>query len=381
MTDGDVTGRDENEPTENPEPAETPSPAEDPAATHDSADTPDAADSAEAQPAAPDHRTPADAPTGEVVTGPIDQNRLQQQTPPSTDPATHAYSQSKPSTKQMPVPGTGEFEPVTPPATAAAATDPVTRSAPAHNKRGRRRTYGLVAVAVVLLLVIAGVGTELYMRNKVTGCIENAFGDLTGASTEVSVSRKPMLLSVFGGDVPWVQVDTNDGEATDMRLHARAEGISTDGGTVDHLGGNGYLPYERITELSNDSNTESGAKITGIAADEKAGTIKVSTEVPIAIISVPATVTLKPKLVDGAVDFEVTDATAMMFGLPSDFAQPIVDQVTESMFGPLFKQIKVDKFSVAKTGIDFSFAGDDVNLKEAAESSESSGQSSGGCSI
>ncbi|MFC3241949.1 LmeA family phospholipid-binding protein [Gordonia humi] len=258
---------------------------------------------------------------------------------------------------------------------------PVTRSAPVANKRGRRRTYGLIAAALVLLLVIAGVGSELFMRHKVTGCIENAFGSLTGASTDVSVSRKPMLLSVFGSDVPWVQVDTRDGDATDMRLHARAEDISTDGGTVKSLDGNGYLPYKRITELTNDAGVESGAKITGISADENAGTIKLKTEVPITFISVPATVTLKPTLKNGAVEFTVTDATAFMFGLPADFAQPIVDQVTTTMFGPLFKQIKVSKFDVGKDGIDFTFSGSDVNLKQAAENTDSSGQSSGGCSI
>ncbi|MCF8588563.1 LmeA family phospholipid-binding protein [Gordonia liuliyuniae] len=381
-----MTDEDKNEPVENPETPETPPASATP--TPEGVHTPDTSATSDTS-ATPDSPTtpptPEDSPTGEVVTGPIDQNRIQPRPPAHArpDPATHAYSQTNPSTKQMETPGTGEFGPIgTDPSLPASSPDvPVTRSAPAAGKHGRRRTYGLVAVAVVLLLVIAGVGTELYMRNKVTSCIENAFGDLTGASTEVSVSRKPMLLSVFGSSVPWVQVDTSDGEPTDMRLHARAEGISTDGGTVDHLDGTGYLPYKRITELSNDSGTQGGAKITDIAADDKAGTIKISTEVPIAIISVPATVTLKPKLTNGAVDFQVTDATALMFGLPSDFAQPIVDQVTDSMFGPLFKQIKVDEFTVTKTGINFSFAGDDVNMKEAAESPDSSGESSGGCSI
>ncbi|MGO3326779.1 LmeA family phospholipid-binding protein [Gordonia sp. (in: high G+C Gram-positive bacteria)] len=379
MTDHDKneTGQDKNEQGPNPEPEENPTPEVTP--TSEVASTPD------------------EAPTGEVVTGPIDQGRVPPQVqPPHTpqtptpqahtpqprqqpEPPTHAYSQAHPSTKQMEAQGTGEFGPAGGPPTGP-PPPPVTRSAPAGNKKRRRRTYSLVAVALVLVLIIAGVGTELYMRNKVTGCIENAFGDLTGASTEVSVSRKPMLLSVFGSDVPWVQVDTSDGDAADMRLHARAEGISTDGGTVKHLEGNGILPYNRITELSNQSESQGSAKITGITADENAGTIKVATEVPIAIISVPATVTLKPKLADGAVSFEVTDATALMFGLPPDFAQPIVDQVTESMFGPLFKQIKVDKFTVGKTGVDFSFAGDDVNMKAASESN-SSGESSGGCSI
>ena len=342
------------------------------------------ADAAQREPSPPADSTSVpvsadDTPTGEVITGPIDPTRR------PADPATHAYSQaSRPATRQMEAIGTGAFDAPSNPGIPAASSPeiPVTKSAPAANKHGRRRTIGLIAAALVLLLVIAGVGSELYMRSKVTDCISNAFGSLTGASTDVSVSRKPMLLSVFGSEVPWVQVDTSDGDAADMRLHARAEGISTDGGTVRSLKGSGYLPYKRITELSNESQQGGSATIKSISADANAGTIKLETEVPIAILSIPATVTLKPTVSNGTVRFEVKDATALMFGLPSDFAQPIVDQVTNSMFGPLFKQIKVSDLKVTGSGIDFAFAGSDVNLKAASEGQQpASGESSGSCSI
>ncbi|WP_341267931.1 LmeA family phospholipid-binding protein [Gordonia malaquae] len=339
------------------------------------------ADPAQPEPAGPAESTDAadDTPTGEVITGPIDPTRR------PAEPATHAYSQaSRPPTRQMEALGTGAFDAPSNPGIPVASSSPeipVTKSAPAANKHGRRRTIALISAAVVLLLVIAGVGSELYMRSKVTDCISNAFGGLTGASTDVSVSRKPMLLAVFGSEVPWVQVDTNDGDAADMRLHARAEGISTDGGTVRSLKGSGYLPYKRITELSNESQQSGGATIKSISADANAGTIKLETEVPIAILSIPATVTLKPTVTNGTVKFEVKDATALMFGLPSDFAQPIVDQVTTSMFGPLFKQIKVSDLKVTGSGIDFAFAGSDVNLKAASEGQSAAGESSGSCSI
>ncbi|GEE01286.1 hypothetical protein nbrc107696_17320 [Gordonia spumicola] len=322
----------------------------------------------------PSAGSPADSPTGEVVTGPID---------PSRRPAAKVppQGQSRPVTRQMDALGTGGFDPSSSPGIPVASSPaiPVTRSAPAGDKRGRRRTIALISAAVVLLLVIAGVGSELYMRSKVTDCISNAFGNLTGASTDVSVSRKPMLLSIFGSEVSWVQVDTNDGDAGNMRLHARAEGISTDGGTVRSLKGSGSLPYKRITELSSENDKSGVTTITSITGDANAGTFTLNVDVPVAIITVPATVTLKPVTTGGSVKFEVTEAKALMFGLPNDYAQPIVDQVTSSMFGQLFKQIKVSDLKVTATGIDFAFSGSDVNLKAASEGQ--TGNSSGNCSV
>ncbi|ALG83619.1 LmeA family phospholipid-binding protein [Gordonia phthalatica] len=313
-----------------------------------------------------------DAPTGEVVTGPV------RYTP---DPTTQAYSQTeKPGTKQMDALDSSAFEPIpqTPP---AVSTGPVKTAPVKAKKGGRRRTVALILAAVVLLVVIAGVGSELYIRNKVTDCLQASFQNLTGTDTDVSVSRRPMLLSVMDGNVPWVQIDTTSGGDTTMRLHARAEGISTDGGTVQTLNGNGFLPYDRIKELSKGDGTQpTGAPIESITADPSAGTLKIATTVTFAIIPVPATVTLKPVLKDGAVTFTVEDATALVFGVPKDFAQPIVDQVTTAMFGPLFKQIKVSKLDVAKNGIDFAFDGTDVNMKSAAESSGQT-DSSGTCKV
>ena len=313
-----------------------------------------------------------DAPTGEVVTGPV------RYTP---EPKTEAYSQTdKPVTRQMDPLDSSEFSPM-PEAPPAEQTGPVMTSPVKAQKSGRRRTVALILAAVVLLVVIAGVGSELYIRNKVTDCLEASFNNLTGTGTDVSVSRRPMLLSVMDGEVPWVQIDTNSGGDSTMRLHARAEGISTDGGTVQSLNGNGFLPYERIKELSKGDGTEQGGTpIESITADPSAGTLKISTTVTFAIIPVPATVTLKPVLKDGAVTFTVEDATALVFGVPKDFAQPIVDQVTTAMFGPLFKQIKVSKLDVAKNGIDFAFDGTDVNMKSAAENSGQT-DSSGGCTV
>ena len=117
----------------------------------------------------------------------------------------------------------------------------------------RRRTakiIGITAAALVLVLVIGAVASELILRKRVTDCLEQQFSSLTGVPTSVSLSKKPMLLQATGSEIPWVQVDTaNDSGAT--RLHIRADRIDADGDktTVGSLDGNGYVPFSRVVEL------------------------------------------------------------------------------------------------------------------------------------
>lgn len=285
--------------------------------------------------------------------------------PYSSDPST------VPVTRQLP--GDDGFAPVDgPPSEPLSAETPVVRSSP--RRRGTWRTVALISAAVVLLAVIAGVGTELYVRNKVTSCLETAFGDMTGTSTSVSVPRGPMLGAWFTGEVAWVQVDTNDSASgSAMRLHARADEVSRDGRSVGSLRGTAFVPYDRIQDLTGQQGAD-GAQIESVTGNGGAGTITIDSSYQLAFLSVPATVVLKPTVEDGRVEFRVDEAKAFGIGLPNDFAQQLVDQVAEAMLGPLFSEIAVESMEVTDQGIDFTFAGDDVNLQA---TSQVSGSSSG----
>ncbi len=270
---------------------------------------------------------------------------------PTTKPVTQAFGGEAYSAVEVePVPPAGE--------------SPVVTSSP--KARRTWRTVGLVTAAVLLLAVIGGVGTELYLRNKVTGCLEGAFSDLTGTSTTVSVPRGPLLLAWMQGNVDWVQVDTDDsGSGTEMRLHARATDVSRDGRTVQRLQGEAYVPYERVVELT---KADTGGEITvdSIKGDGDTGTITIDSRYRLAFLAIPATVVLKPVLNGGRVDFEVQDAKAFGIGLPNDFAQELVDQVATAMLGPLFDEIEVEDLKATDKGIEFHFAGDDVNMQAAS---------------
>ncbi|MCR8898175.1 hypothetical protein NWF34_14595 [Gordonia sp. GONU] len=342
---------------------------------------------------------PAESNAGPVV--PETGETEQFPTTPVT-PGTHAYSNVPPSEADTTglgdgpgTPGTAQFPPgETPYGDESSAPLETPGSGPVITSPRKNRSTGKIValslVAVLLLAVIGAVGSELYLRNKVTNCLEDSFSGLTGVPTSVSLSRKPIIMQGTG-DIPYVQVDTKDGsDANGVRLHMRADGISGDNTNTDirTLNGHGFIPYERIVELSKESappgaggqSTGNGAspvgsveEITGNAAE---GTFEVQAGFPVMFFSVPVSATIKPVLQDGRVDFQVVKASALVFGIPPDFAQQIVDQVTTSALGPFFDEVQVDQLKVTDTGLEFAISGSDVQL-----TNEMTGnQESGGCS-
>ncbi|MFW0794102.1 LmeA family phospholipid-binding protein [Gordonia sp. CPCC 205515] len=308
----------------------------------------------------------------------------------STDPAPRAWSQAGPSgTAQFgATPDTTQFDDFQP--IPGAAPPPVVATSPA--KRNTGKIIAGVSLAVILLVVIAGVGTELYVRNKTKDCLQQAFTQLTGTETSVSLSSKPVLLQRISGEVPFVQVDTAD-KADAIGLHARADGITGLDGTptARSISGTGSAPFERVITMSKEASAAStdgsgtnpggtnpdsdsplsglvqGATIQSITGNPADGTIKVESTVQVAILPIPVTTTIKPVVNDGHIHIEVVDAQAFIFGVPKDYAQGIVDSVSKSMFGSLADELTVTNLKVTDSGVDFAFDGTDVTLGNNAQ--------------
>ena len=92
------------------------------------------------------------------------------------------------------------------------------------------------------------------------------------------------------------------------------------------------------------------------------GTITVDSGVQVTFLKIPVSATIKPVVDGGKVHFEVEKASALMFGIPSDFAQQIVDQVSSSLFGPFFNEVNIKELKVTDQGVDFAVDGSDVQL-------------------
>jgi LmeA-like phospholipid-binding len=318
--------------------------------------------------------------------------------------STEAYSSGRQDTAQLEVPPDG-FQPYDA-APVNAGPPPDFAAGPIAPQRPKRRTgviVGIVALSLVLVLVIAGLGSELFIRNKAQDCLEQSFGDLTGASTSVTLSKKPMLLQWASGTVPYVQVDTsNEGESA-MRLHARGDDIKSGDNetTIGELQGSGYVPFARIMELSqtpqgeqtDPSDPASGGglssllgamgggmtvdSVTGNAAD---GTVTVKGNFQLLMLPIPAEAVLKPVTQNGKLTFEVVQASAATLGIPNSWAQALVDQISAGLFPPLFDDLTFEQLTVSDKGVEFAVSGNDLALNEqTVGSTQSSSQET--CSV
>lgn len=338
---------------------------------------------------APSDHAPADhAPTEQFAAAP-------------TEPGPRAYSATDGGTRSFEQgTATTVIDPADP------AGEPVLTS-PVRRRR-TAKIIGITAAALVLVLVIGAVASELILRKRVTDCLEQQFSSLTGVPTTVSLSKKPMLLQATGSEIPWVQVDTaNDSGAT--RLHIRADRIDaeSDKTTVGSLDGSGYVPFSRVVELgkqetggsgtvtggtggtgtggsgtgtdqSGAGGIVSGANIESITGNEADGTVDVSTSFNLGFIPIPVSATIKPTTENGHIKFEVVKANAFVFGIPSDYAQQIVDGVSKTMFGPFFDQVNVKNLKVTNDGVDFAVDGDNLTLTNSATGAN---DNTNGCNV
>lgn len=335
---------------------------------------------------APSDHAPADhAPTEQFAAAP-------------TEPGPRAYSATDGGTRSFEQgTATTVIDPADP------AGEPVLTS-PVRRRR-TAKIIGITAAALVLVLVIGAVASELILRKRVTDCLEQQFSSLTGVPTTVSLSKKPMLLQATGSEIPWVQVDTaNDSGAT--RLHIRADRIDaeSDKTTVGSLDGSGYVPFSRVVELgkqetggsgtgtggtgtggsgtgtdqSGAGGVVSGANIESITGNEADGTVDVSTSFNLGFIPIPVSATIKPTTENGHIKFEVVKANAFVFGIPSDYAQQIVDGVSKTMFGPFFDQVNVKNLKVTNDGVDFAVDGDNLTLTNSATGAN---DNTSGCNV
>ncbi len=322
-------------------------------------------------------------------------------------PTAKAYSQTRPfeappGTEYPAVPGYGP--PSGPPPPGGGFDD---RSEPAGEPprpaKPRRRVGVIVtisALVLVLVLVIAGVGSELYLRSATKDCLQKSFAELTGSSASVSLSKKPMLLQAATKEVPYVQIDTSGDDGSAIELHGRADNIKgvSGGSTIGRLAATGSVPFARIVELSKQTSQQSTENsqqpstglgglfgdftLDNVTGNPSSGTITVTAGVSLAgLISIPVSTEIKPVTTGGKIEFQVVKASALVFGIPSNFAQTLVDGVSKSLFPPLFDQLSIDKLAVTSSGVDFAVTGTDVPLDESTLGSTPNQQSQTTCTV
>ncbi|MCH5643982.1 hypothetical protein [Gordonia sp. ABSL49_1] len=314
-----------------------------------------------------------------------------------------------------------DFGPIPPasgpqPAVTPAGGSRAVRSAPGRKKRSVTQIVIASVVAVVLVLVIAGVGSELYLRNRLTNCVSDSISKSSGFPVEVSLSKKPIVLQWISGKAPWAELhgSGDNGELIDARvenvatsggdigsvdgrmningiaLDGRAENITNDGSDAVRFGSldaTGAVTFDRVVAAGKEQGNGTDPngqptgmaggieKITGNPADQ---TIEVVSNFPALFMMIPVITVIKPILTDGKVTFQAVKVTADIpilssIAIPPNFAQQIIDQVTPQMFGSFFNEVTMTNLKVTATGVDFALNGKDVRFEKTmmANSSES----------
>ncbi len=233
---------------------------------------------------------------------------------------------------------------------------------------GRSRLTALLvvlAVAAATLLAV-GIGGELYVRNSVSKCIAEAVEEEAGGPVSVGFGPAPILLSAFTHRVGRVDVDS---EAMDLRspggtelrgiaLDARISDISLprDGrdGAAESSSAKVTWPAEAM--LRSLQGLPFGFAVTDLTAD--AGQDRITVE----FLSGVGTLVLTPRIEGGAVTMEVVEASALGLGLPSDFAQQIIDRLAEDLADyPL--DLRPTEVSVSDSGLHISLRGGHTPLQ------------------
>lgn len=189
-----------------------------------------------------------------------------------------------------------------------------------------RRTVAIAVITVVVLVVAALIGGEAYARHKIAGCISAQFEKEMGSQIDVGFGAKPLLLTWLDGKVSRMDIDSKGdefGPAVDMQVHAQFHDIEMAEGSNS---GSSVGSSNADVSWSNAgiSQTLQGL-VSDVQSDPDTGQLTMK------VLGGFGAMQLTPRIQDGRVDIDVSQAQFLGIGVPDDLAQGVVDLMTESL--------------------------------------------------
>ncbi|MDJ0396005.1 DUF2993 domain-containing protein [Rhodococcus sp. G-MC3] len=188
----------------------------------------------------------------------------------------------------------------------------------------------MIAVLVVLVLVAALLGGELFLRQQIKSCLAGQLETEIGSQVEVGLGWKPILISLVDKKVSSVTIDSDDarfGPAEGMTVHAEANDVnleqtSDSNGTIGSS--NADISWSTDGIASTLQSQGIGALVSGVTADQSAGTLSFA-------IGGLAQLTVKPTVAGSRVDVQTVDASILGLGIPTDLVDSIVGVLSDSL--------------------------------------------------
>lgn len=207
----------------------------------------------------------------------------------------------------------------------------------------RRRIARGITLGLVVSLVLATIGivsVELYLRNRIEGCLAAGLRDDLGSSVDVDLGPRPVVFSLIDRRIPELTVDGDDvqfGPAVGMAVHATLHQVSMAQGGASATVGSSEARVDWSAEAIQRTLHGLAGEVGMSAAD---GTVDVT--VVIGVVSVR----LRPYVEDGVIRVEIVSSR----GIPPQLANEIADLLTESLRDyPL--GLRPESVTVADTGI------------------------------
>ncbi|MBD8505954.1 DUF2993 domain-containing protein [Hoyosella sp. G463] len=231
----------------------------------------------------------------------------------------------------------------------------------------RRRARGTALIVVIVLFVgvaAVAVGSEIYLRNKVSRCMAGSMALSIGSDVDVELSRKPMLWQMLDGKTPYMEVTTTEGRVGDaegMSMNLRLEDVES-------------LDEGEIANTVQSSSADIAWSAQGILATlQKQGILAVVTSVnpdqqnqalDIQVVGAVLGVTVQPRVVDEAINLEVTKANIFGIDIPSELPQAIISTIGAELSDfPLGMTPR--ELTVTEEGIDLRLEGGYAEIERA----------------
>lgn len=229
----------------------------------------------------------------------------------------------------------------------------------------KRKSAVTIAAIVAVVLVVALLGAELFVRQRVKSCMAEQFQSQLGSQVDVSLSWKPVLLQLIDKKVPSVTIDSagdSFGPAKDMQVHAQIKDIhlvdSPDSsGTIGSS--NADIAWSTAGMLATVQAQSFGSLVSSVDADPTAGTLKFSVG-PAGL----AELTVRPQAVGGRVEIHAVDASILGFGLPTGLVDGIVQTLSNGLEQyPL--DMQATSLTVTDSGVKTTLAGGQYTMPPA----------------
>ena len=221
----------------------------------------------------------------------------------------------------------------------------------------------ILILVIVAALALAGLlGAELYARHTANSIVAKAVGCVVQDSASASFGLRPFLIQHFTHSYRDMTVETAGNqirEAKGMKLNLRLDDVrinptADSAGTLGALDADVTWSAEGIQQTVQGVIPLLGGLVSAVSTDPSAGTLEIQAAL--------GTVTVQPRVIDGALVLEVQKVSGLGFTLPRESVQPALDLFTTTLTKNLPMGIHADAVAVTDTGVTARFVTRDATI-------------------